>query len=197
MLKLNVSGHVQMEWPDGTTTSVTVNVFNSGGGTSTGGTSDTATINDLKPSGSSDNSAVIANLANQVSILERKLSDGPDHAAIIANLTIQLANLSQKVEQLSSVRRTIVDTGIWNTKSVRPLKPPWPDTEGRVNFSKQFSLAPTVMVSISGADVANQHNFRVIVSAKNIDWKGFTIHVHSWAGSETYSCGVSWIAVGN
>ncbi|KAI1389254.1 uncharacterized protein F4822DRAFT_427606 [Hypoxylon trugodes] len=152
-----------------------VNIF-SQGGSATGGsaTGGSGIIN-----GNGDNSA-----------------DVGDNS--ISSLASQVAALTRRVDELStaSTRGVIVETGTWNTISVRPWESPQPHTEGRVNFVKEFKAIPTVMVSLSSADVSNEANFRVGVYATSVDSKGFTAHADSWFNTTLYSCVISWIAIG-
>ncbi|TRX91968.1 hypothetical protein FHL15_007065 [Xylaria flabelliformis] len=154
---------------------VTVNVFNTGsnsGGFGGSGASDATTIN------------------------SNPVSDRNDTVSILSS---QLENLSKDVQRLSLLaaqRRPIVESGAWNTADVRPWDKPMESTTGRVNFLNQFKSVPTVMVSLNSADVSKAANFRVRVYATTIDVKGFTIHADSWWDTTLYSCGVSWIAIG-
>ncbi|KAI0185112.1 hypothetical protein EV127DRAFT_442468 [Xylaria flabelliformis] len=158
---------------------VTVNVFNNGGSSSGGfggsggaGTGGAATINGSH------------------------VSDG---SATISGLASQLGNLSKEVQRLSLLalqQRPIVESGAWNTTDVRPWDKPQQSTTERINFLNQFKSVPTVTVSINSADVSNAGNFRVKVYATAVDVKGFTIHAESWWDTTLYSCGVSWIAIG-
>ncbi|RYP51108.1 hypothetical protein DL769_010865 [Monosporascus sp. CRB-8-3] len=97
---------------------------------------------------------------------------------LVSGLASQLAALSKKVEELSSlasVRGPVIESGAWSTNSVRHWNPPQRTTEGRVNFVKEF---------------------KVKVYATAVDLKGFTVYAESWWDTQLYSCGVSWIAIG-
>ncbi|RYP09348.1 hypothetical protein DL764_001330 [Monosporascus ibericus] len=162
---------------------VTINVFNTGGssagGSSTGGsgmggsgTGGTATVNGSIPGGGND---------------------------LVSGLASQFAALSKKVEQLSlpaSIRGPVIESGAWSTDSVRNWNPPRQSTEGRVNFVKEFKSVPAVMVSINAANMSKTANFVVKVYATAVDLKGFTIYAESGWETQLYSCGVSWIAIG-
>jgi len=89
-----------------------------------------------------------------------------------------------------------IDSGTWNTMEVRPWQHPTVHTEGRIRFSKQFTAVPVVSLSLSSVDVSNAANFRVKVYATNITLEGFTVHAESWADTKLYSCGASWLAIG-
>lgn len=90
-----------------------------------------------------------------------------------------------------------IDSGTWNTMNVRDWRHPIPGTQGRVLFSKKFTSIPTVTVAMSSADVSKDHNLRVSVYATDVDLEGFTAHADSWADTKLYSCGISWMAIGN
>ncbi|KAF3058226.1 hypothetical protein GL218_05228 [Daldinia childiae] len=119
--------------------------------------------------------------------------------AIIADLTAKLAALSQKVDELSelaSARRPRVECGLWNTSEVRSWEHPSNDTKGRIWFEKEFKSVPKVTTGMSSADVSKNANFRVSVYPTEIDTKGFKVNVHGWDNTVIYSCGVSWVAIG-
>ncbi|RPB20996.1 hypothetical protein L211DRAFT_463614 [Terfezia boudieri ATCC MYA-4762] len=86
-----------------------------------------------------------------------------------------------------------IDSGTWNTKEVRDSHPV-EKTEGRVNFSKKFTSLPTVIVSLSSLEILQ--GCRVNVYATHICLEGFTIHADSWYDTELFTCGVSWLAIG-
>ncbi|KAF8429813.1 hypothetical protein EV426DRAFT_542942 [Tirmania nivea] len=90
-----------------------------------------------------------------------------------------------------------IDSGTWNTNTVRDFRQPTPKkTQGRVRFSKKFTSVPTVTVSLSSVDVSNGANFRVTVYATDVTLEGFTAHADSWYDTTVYSCGISWLAIG-
>ncbi len=70
------------------------------------------------------------------------------------------------------------------------------ETRGIISFLKEFKSVPTVVVSLCSADVSCYTNFRVSVYATDINLKGFVVHADTWWDTALYSCGVSWIAIG-
>jgi H-type lectin domain len=89
------------------------------------------------------------------------------------------------------------DSGTWSTMEVRPwTNTTKPDTQAWIKFSKTFTSAPAVMVSMAGADVGKGDSFRVKVYATDITARGFMVHADTWEDTKLYSCGVSWIAIG-
>ncbi|RYP40661.1 hypothetical protein DL767_001519 [Monosporascus sp. MG133] len=96
----------------------------------------------------------------------------------------------------SPVESIKFDTGYWNITDIRRWDQPREKNEGPIVFSKVFSSPPTVVVSMAGASVDKNNNFRVKVYATNVNSKGFVVHADAWGGTTLYSCGVSWIAIG-
>ncbi|KAI0853030.1 hypothetical protein F5Y00DRAFT_130353 [Daldinia vernicosa] len=128
---------------------------------------------------------------------EKKTEESND---IVAELTAKLAALSQKVDKLSalaSARGPRVECGLWNTSEARSWKYPSNDTKGRICFEKEFKSAPRVTTGMSSADVSKDSNFRVSVYPTEVDTKGFRINVKGWHDTVIYSCGVSWVAIGD
>ena len=126
--------------------------------------------------------------------------DGSDDDPI-DSLTYQLFALSKRVDQLSSQPATpshglTTESGEWNTMSVRPYYLPTRETGACIKFSKEFKSPPTVLVSLSGADVSCMTNFRVKVFATHVNAQGFTVHAETWSNTTLFSCGVSWLALG-
>ncbi|RPB20995.1 hypothetical protein L211DRAFT_463525 [Terfezia boudieri ATCC MYA-4762] len=89
-----------------------------------------------------------------------------------------------------------VDSGTWSTENVRDGHPVG-KTEGRILFSQKFTSVPTVIVSLTSADVSKEFNFRLKVFASHVNLEGFTVHANSWADTKIHSCGVSWLAIGH
>ncbi|KAI1653878.1 hypothetical protein F4813DRAFT_373082 [Daldinia decipiens] len=118
----------------------------------------------------------------------------------VADLTAKLAALSQKVDELSelaSARGPRVECGLWNTGEVRSSNQPSNNTRARIWFEKEFKSVPKVTTGMSSADVSKDANFRVSVYPTEIDTKGFKVNVHGWHDTMIYSCGVSWVAIGD
>ncbi|KAF7504909.1 hypothetical protein GJ744_001630 [Endocarpon pusillum] len=65
-----------------------------------------------------------------------------------------------------------------------------------VKFSEYYDAPPTVVVSFYHLDLKPTGNaWRVRAYANDITTTGFTVGAESWASSEAYAVGVSWIAV--
>ena len=157
---------------------ITVNLFN-GPGTDEPG---------VGGSGSCACGAVTINVSNT----------GSSGGALTSSLVDQLAALSKRVDHLSSlvlVRVPMIECGVWDMASIRPPHQVQALTQGRVNFTKEFTSIPMVAVSIRSADVCNATNFRVKVYATDIDRKGFTAHADSWWDTSLHGCQVTWMAI--
>ncbi|KAI9147617.1 ATP synthase subunits region [Paramyrothecium foliicola] len=161
---------------------VTVNVFNTGG-SSTGGSSAGGSGSAAGGSGTGGAATVNGGVSG-------------DPVCCLAN---QVAALTKKVEALSTNTPStgvVVDIGKWNTTEVRPWQKPQQHTEARVNFAKEFKNPPSITTGITSIDLCKQANSRVKTFATNVDAKGFTINADSWSDTKLFSCGVSWIAIG-
>ncbi|KAF8434467.1 hypothetical protein BGX38DRAFT_1219495 [Terfezia claveryi] len=86
-----------------------------------------------------------------------------------------------------------IDSGTY----VRDFRHPPGMTEGRILFSRRFESVPTVIVSLQSVDASNRVNLRVRVFATHVNLAGFTVRAESWADTEIYSCGVTWLAIGH
>ncbi|KAI1489585.1 hypothetical protein F5X96DRAFT_640358 [Biscogniauxia mediterranea] len=129
-------------------------------------------------------------------IAGRSNAGGSASDDLVSILVSQVAALSRKVDELSSLALVRVENGMWNTNGVRAWDRPQEKTSARINFSKEFKSVPKVMVSMCSADLDKESNFRVAVYPTDVDTRGFTVHANSWADTKIYSCGVSWMAVG-
>lgn len=163
---------------------VSVNVFSTGG-SSSGGSS---------AGGSGTGGSGTGGAVNFGGGGTNTVSDGTPRS-----LTLQVEELEEKVERLSlltQARQLVVESGLRTMTPARHLAQLRAQSEGRVNFSKEFKSIPAVSVSLSSADVCGQASFKVRVYATAIDLKGFTMHTDSWGDTKLYSCGASWIAIG-
>ncbi len=64
----------------------------------------------------------------------------------------------------------------------------------RILFPRAYSAPPKVVVWLRQLDMANNANVRINVSATDIDARGFTANIMTWADSTLYSAGLVWIA---
>ncbi|KAI5867219.1 hypothetical protein GGS23DRAFT_166425 [Durotheca rogersii] len=144
-------------------------------------------------------------VASLKSLVEAQSAELQQATAAAAGVQRDLVSLSGRVAaECQELRQTIAatrpqlvyDAGSWNTSNVRSWSAPQDHTEGRVKFARKFAAPPKLALSIDTADVCNSANFRVRVYATDVDPYGFTVNVDSWANTKIYSCGVSWIALG-
>ncbi|KAI1391484.1 uncharacterized protein F4822DRAFT_187081 [Hypoxylon trugodes] len=90
-----------------------------------------------------------------------------------------------------------LDSGLWNTTTVRSSDHSQKTTKGQIEFSTKFTSKPAVIANMTGADVGGGTNFRVRVYTSGVTTHGFTIHADTWGDTHMYSCGVSWMAIGH
>ena len=77
--------------------------------------------------------------------------------------------------------------------ALRETTPPRVYTK-RVDFAEPFSALPTVLVAIRALDTSKDANTRIIVSAANIDARGFEMRFQTWSDSKVYDIIIDWIA---
>ncbi|KAK7737618.1 hypothetical protein SLS63_002747 [Diaporthe eres] len=87
-----------------------------------------------------------------------------------------------------------IQTGFYNTNETGPGKKPQLKHSKRIKFATPFSAPPKVITWLQSLEMDKSRNWRIRVSATDIDKKGFTIHADSWADSILYSAGVTWLA---
>lgn len=87
-----------------------------------------------------------------------------------------------------------VQSGSFDTLSVRPWNQPTPDTSIHISFMSAFSQPPKAVAWLTGLDFDKSRNWRVIASATNIDTSGSTIQIGTWADTLLYSATATWLA---
>ncbi|EIN06658.1 hypothetical protein PUNSTDRAFT_115184 [Punctularia strigosozonata HHB-11173 SS5] len=93
-----------------------------------------------------------------------------------------------------SARFSHIQTGVYNTQETRPWNQPQLTQSKRIDFAVPFAAPPKVITWLQALDMGNKKNWRIKVYPSDIDARGFTIHVDSWADSILYSAGVTWLA---
>jgi hypothetical protein len=63
-----------------------------------------------------------------------------------------------------------------------------------ITFSQSFSAVPIVRVSLRGADVDHERNFRLDVWAENVTRDGFDLVYSTWHDSIVYGATATWVA---
>lgn len=125
------------------------------------------------------------------------LSVGLMFETVSAKLRFHSVGLEVDVAPPRPVQSVRFATGHWSIGDVRPWNQPRAKTEGHITFPTPFSSPPTVVVSMTGADVDNNANFRVRVYATGVSSHGFDMHADTWGSTTLYSCDASWIAIGS
>ncbi|KAF8547012.1 hypothetical protein OG21DRAFT_1425677 [Imleria badia] len=64
----------------------------------------------------------------------------------------------------------------------------------RVNFERPFVTPPKVIVFFNGIDLDKNYNWRLRTTATEIDAKGFTLNIETWADTILYAAQACWIA---
>ncbi|GIJ86903.1 hypothetical protein Asppvi_005801 [Aspergillus pseudoviridinutans] len=107
------------------------------------------------------------------------------------NLMGRVSTLESQIRSAArSDSLSVVDAGSYTTPYL-----PGQRREYRINFAKRFQRPPSVVTSISMADVDRGANLRLRVRAQNVDSNGFTLFVEAWADTRLYQCTVSWVAL--
>ncbi|KAJ7257181.1 hypothetical protein B0H12DRAFT_1201965 [Mycena haematopus] len=68
------------------------------------------------------------------------------------------------------------------------------ETKGRIEFERPFVTPPKVLVYLKEIDAGNGSSVRVKTYVTDIDAKGFTVHIDTWADTKLYSAIASWVA---
>ncbi|KAJ3960111.1 hypothetical protein N0V92_003215 [Colletotrichum tropicale] len=109
-----------------------------------------------------------------------------------ADTTIYSASLTYL--EVDPKRFNYLQTGVYNTTETRPWNQPQAKQSKRIEFAKPFADPPRVVTWLQALDMDRNKNWRVKVHATDVDSKGFTIHIDSWADSILYSAGATWLA---
>jgi hypothetical protein len=64
----------------------------------------------------------------------------------------------------------------------------------RINFERPFPTPPKVVVFFNSIDLEKNRVWRLKTTATNIDVKGFTLNIETWADTIFYAARVGWIA---
>lgn len=65
-----------------------------------------------------------------------------------------------------------------------------------VDFKEPYKQPPVVVLSISGMDVLNSANNRLVVAPKNVTANGFDVEYKTWGDSQIWSVFLNWTAFG-
>ncbi|KAG8999881.1 hypothetical protein FRB90_011923 [Tulasnella sp. 427] len=75
---------------------------------------------------------------------------------------------------------------VWNKPQLQ--------TSRRIHFERPYSTPPNVVVWLKSFDTGEGSSTRVKTFATDIDAKGFTIHIDTWADTKLWSAIAGWIA---
>ncbi|KIO25276.1 hypothetical protein M407DRAFT_75936 [Tulasnella calospora MUT 4182] len=85
-------------------------------------------------------------------------------------------------------------SGQFSTEEDHPWNQPKVATSRRINFERPFVTPPKVLCFLKQFDTGSGSSTRVRTYTSDIDAKGFTIHIDTWADSILYSATSSWVA---
>lgn len=90
-----------------------------------------------------------------------------------------------------------IASGRFSTNDVRPSDHPQLYNNAYVGFkSNVFTSPPRVLMAINSLEFTDSHDLRVLVKASSVSAAGMTWHIDSWADTNLYSTGASYIALG-
>ncbi|KAL8748357.1 MAG: hypothetical protein Q9184_007362, partial [Pyrenodesmia sp. 2 TL-2023] len=88
-----------------------------------------------------------------------------------------------------------LQTGTFHTTEVGKWQDHKAQKSKRINFSQPFQgQPPKVILCLTSVDMNKDKNWRIKSYATDIDSKGFTVHIDSWADTIMYQAGLTWIA---
>ncbi|KAG8999880.1 hypothetical protein FRB90_011922 [Tulasnella sp. 427] len=85
-------------------------------------------------------------------------------------------------------------TGQFSTEEDHPWNKPQTQTSRRINFERPFVTAPKVIVFFKQFDTGSGTSTRLKTYTSDIDPKGFTLHIETWADTILYSATAGWFA---
>ncbi|KAG8896886.1 hypothetical protein FRC00_005112 [Tulasnella sp. 408] len=85
-------------------------------------------------------------------------------------------------------------SGQFSTEEDHPWNQPKAQTSRRINFERPFVTKPKVVVFIKQFDCGSGTSTRLKVFPSDIDEKGFTMHIETWADTILYSATAGWVA---
>ncbi|KAG8899631.1 hypothetical protein FRC00_001190 [Tulasnella sp. 408] len=85
-------------------------------------------------------------------------------------------------------------SGQFSTEEDHPWNQPKAQTSRRINFERPFVTKPKVVCFIKQFDTGSGTSTRLKVFHSDIDEKGFTMHIETWADTILYSATAGWVA---
>ncbi|PSR76915.1 hypothetical protein EW026_g6083 [Hermanssonia centrifuga] len=92
--------------------------------------------------------------------------------------------------------RTDIHSGSFCTEDVKTTAHPQLENSARIAFNgANFSSSPRIFMALNKLDIGRQRNLRVSpVHASDVTNTGMTWHLNSWAETELFSAGASFVA---
>ncbi|KAI4283567.1 MAG: hypothetical protein L6R35_005126 [Caloplaca aegaea] len=89
-----------------------------------------------------------------------------------------------------------LQTGTFSTTEVGQWQDHKAQNSKRINFAQPFEgqQPPNVVCWLTTVDMDKNKNWRIKTYATDIDTKGFTVHIDSWADTIMYQAGMTWLA---
>ncbi|KAG8959775.1 hypothetical protein FRC05_007324, partial [Tulasnella sp. 425] len=112
------------------------------------------------------------------------------HADTWADTTLYMAGMDFLIKKPGDLDMQI---GEFNTEEDHPLGQPKPLTSRRINFEHPYVTPPKVVVFLNMNDAVGS-SVRIKTYASNIDVKGFTIHIDTWADTTIWRAKAAWVA---
>ncbi|KAG8899633.1 hypothetical protein FRC00_001192 [Tulasnella sp. 408] len=106
------------------------------------------------------------------------------HADTWADTTLYSAGIHTLVLKPANLD---ILTGQFSTEEDHPWNQPKPQTSRRINFERPFVTPPKVVVFLKQFDTGSGSSTRLKTYTSDIDAKGFTIHIDTWADTTLYS----------
>jgi hypothetical protein len=113
------------------------------------------------------------------------------HADTWADTTLYMAGADYLIRKPGDLD---VQVGEYNTEWDHPVERPQEKTSCRINFPYPFTTAPKVLVFFKTIDAGRGSSTRVKTYTSNIDAKGFTIHIDTWADTTLFRAIAGWVA---
>ncbi len=130
-----------------------------------------------------------------------KTNSGYFPVDVLNDMKVEIADLRKNLRQLQADairiesgslslpddRRILSRNGNYVRRGIRD----------RVEFEKEFSSKPTVIVNLSRLDIDQRWNARIRVLSTKIDKSGFSYEFFTWSDTKIYEAIGTWIAYGN
>ncbi|KAG9045408.1 hypothetical protein FS837_006368 [Tulasnella sp. UAMH 9824] len=85
-------------------------------------------------------------------------------------------------------------SGEFSTEDDHPFNQPQLETSRRINFERPFLTPPIVVVWLNKFVTSSSTSTRIRTYASDIDARGFTIHIDTWADTTLWTAAALWVA---